>query len=88
MVFVTSCENTLYHNKVDYRFDVDDFTPLLTLSGVNVPLAIKSVRYPLIMQAYSDPEPKPTVAYKLYRKKPMGQPLKVNYLTKTIDNLR
>ena len=43
MAVVTSCENTLYHNKVDYRFGVDDCPPLLTLSGVNALLAIKSV---------------------------------------------
>ena len=42
MSVVTSCENTLYHNKVDYRFDVDDYPPLLTSSAVNLLLAIKS----------------------------------------------
>ena len=63
-------------------FDVDDCPPLLTLSRVNTLLAITSetktlalpllftVRYPLIMQACSDWIPKPTFAYRLYRKSP------------------
>ena len=45
------------------------------------------VRYPIIMQAYRDPNPKAAFSYKLYEKMPIGQPLNLYYLRKT-DSLR
>ena len=69
-------------------FDVDHCQPLLTLTRVKAPLANRSeikslaylsfftVRYPVIIQAFNHPNPKPIFAYKLR-----------SYLTKTLDSL-